>query len=268
MTLLARAGILWLRFKAWWRETLYRVRVRLFGRLAVEAATEGRSAVDAVASDSLAGDDHAARSRAAWADQITYLTDLLDRDVSLPQHTRLDYERLVRQLRRNVRDLDAAEARRHATPAGLGGQRLAAFGAVGQRRSFLGPVAAANPLLALATNPIAWMAAAFVLLAGWGGWNHARAERMEHQRDNARAELDATERDLLAATAERDLLRDAAAQADAQSQQAAQTIEAERARRLRAEREARRIRDAMDQARAGGSVDYGFGGVRNDQPPN
>lgn len=260
MTLLARAGILWLRFKAWWRETLYRVRVRLFGRLAVEAATEGKTAIHAVDMDSPEGDIQAAAQRAAWTTQIARLEAIDARN--------RDQEYLLRQLRRNVRDLDAREAQAHATPGGLGNQRLAAFGAVGQRRGFLGPIAAANPLLALVTNPVAWMAAAFVLLAGWGGWNHARAERMEHQRDNARAELDATERDLLAATAERDLLRDAAAQADAQSQQAAQTIEAERARRLRAEREARRIRDAMDQARAGGSVDYGFGGVRDDQPPN
>lgn len=244
MTILARAGILWLRFKAWWRKTLYRIRVRLFGRLAVEAATEGKTAIHAVDTDSPEGDIQAAAQRAAWTTQIARLEAIDARN--------RDQEYLLRQLRRNVRELDAREAQAHATPAGLGGQRLAAFGAVGQRRSFLGPIAAANPLLALATNPIAWMAAAFVLLAGWGGWNHARAERMEHQRDEARADVERLERANIAANAERDMLADAVRAADALSRQTAENLNAANARARRAaEQETRRVRE-LRQIDAGG----------------
>lgn len=136
-----------------------------------------------------------------------------------------------------------------------------------QARGFLGAAVAA-PGVGLLMNPMVWAAAAGVGLFGWGAWNGVQADRFKAERNEARAELASVERDLIAANAERDMLRDAAQQADAQSQQAAQTIEAERARRLRAEREARRIRDAMEQARAGGPVEYGFGGVRDGQPPN
>lgn len=136
-----------------------------------------------------------------------------------------------------------------------------------QVRGFLGPAVATGGLSLLA-SPVVWAAAGGAVLFGWGAWNGVQADRFKAERNEARAELESTERDLIAANAERDMLREAAAAADEQSQQAAQTIEAERARRLRAEREARRIRDAMDQARNGGSVDYGFGGVRDDQPPN
>lgn len=129
-------------------------------------------------------------------------------------------------------------------------------------RGFMGAVAA-HPLAAVLMSPVTWVAVAFAIPAMWGGFHKVRADRLEDQRDAARAELETVERHLLAANAERDLLRDAVQQADAQSQQAAETIEAERARRLRAEREARRIRDAMEQARAGNAVDYGFGGVRD-----
>lgn len=135
-----------------------------------------------------------------------------------------------------------------------------------QIRGFLGTAVAAPGLGLL--NPMVWAAAAGVGLFGWGAWNGVQADRFKAERNEARAELASVERDLIAANAERDMLRDAAQQADAQSQQAAQTIEAERARRLRAEREARRIRDAMEQARAGGPVEYGFGGVRDDRPTN
>lgn len=127
---------------------------------------------------------------------------------------------------------------------------------------FMGAVAA-NPLAAMLMSPVTWVAVAFAVPAAWGGLQKARGDRLEAQRNEARAELAATERELTAAAAERDLLADAVNQAMQQSAQAAETIEAERARRLRAEREARRIRDAMEQARAGNAVDYGFGGVRD-----
>jgi uncharacterized protein with ATP-grasp and redox domains len=102
----------------------------------------------------------------------------------------------------------------------------------------------------------------------WGAYNDVRAGRLENERNEARATVETLEREVMEASAQRDALADAVANATADSQQAAETIEAERARRLRAEREARRIRDAMEQARSGNPVDYGFNGVRDDQPPN
>lgn len=129
-------------------------------------------------------------------------------------------------------------------------------------RGFLGPLAVA-PGLGLLASPTAWLAVGGVALFGWGAWNGVQADRFRAERNEARSELASVERDLVAANAERDLLRDAASQAVEASRVTAANIEAERARRLRAEREARRIRDAMEQARAGGNVDYGFGGVRD-----
>lgn len=153
-----------------------------------------------------------------------------------------------------------------ATPEDIGDQRLSEFGAVGQPRSFLGPLAPASLALG-AVRPWMLWTGAIAAVGVWGAYNDVRAGRLENERNEALATVESLEREVMATSAERDMLRDAAVQADAQSQQAAQTIEAERARRLRAEREARRIRDAMEQARAGNDVDYGFGGVRNDQPP-
>lgn len=111
-----------------------------------------------------------------------------------------------------------------------------------------------------------WMlwSAAVGLSMGFGAIQSARLENAKGDLREARGDVQRLERETAALSVERDLLADAARQAAAQSQATAQTIEQERARRLRAEREARRIRDAMEQARAGGSVDYGFGGVRDD----
>jgi len=136
-----------------------------------------------------------------------------------------------------------------------------------QIRGFLGPLAPAGVAIGMVRPWMLWTGA-IAAVGVWGAYNDVRAGRLENERNEARATIGTLEREVMEASAQRDALADAVASADAQSQQAAQTIEAERARRLRAEREARRIRDAMDQARAGGNVDYGFGGVRDDQPNN
>ncbi len=111
-----------------------------------------------------------------------------------------------------------------------------------------------------------WMAwaGAIALLLGLVGVQTGRLANAKADLREERAETAALARDLAQTNAERDLLADAVQQAGAQNRQAAETMEAERARRLRAEREARSIRNAMEQARAGNSVDYGFGGVRDD----
>lgn len=110
-----------------------------------------------------------------------------------------------------------------------------------------------------------WMlwAGALAAVALWGGYNDVRAGRAENQRDEALAELAGAERDLATATTERDLLAERSAAADAQTQRTAAGIEAERRLRLAAENELRRIRRAMAQAGSDGPIDYGFGGVRN-----
>lgn len=124
---------------------------------------------------------------------------------------------------------------------------------------FLGPLAA-SPVLAILSSPITWIAMGLAAF----GIQTARLEHAKGDLRDARADLAMSQRHLADAA---ETVRDLSTQvnrANAAASQTAETIEAERARRLRAEREARRIRNAIEQARAGESVDYGFGGVRDD----
>lgn len=154
-----------------------------------------------------------------------------------------------------------------ATLEALGPQRLSAFGAVGQRRSLLGPLALPG-VWGVLSSPLAWVVIAFALPATWGAWEKGRADRLEGRLEDVRGDLANRERDLIAANAERDLFADAVSAADAQSRQSAEMIEQERRRRLRAEAVARRIQRDMEAARAGQPVDYGFGGVRDAGAPD
>ena len=122
---------------------------------------------------------------------------------------------------------------------------------------------AANPFLALASSPMTWAVAFGLLLTSCSGIQTWRLNNAKAGERAARADLAMTERALGEARATQERLANAVREADAQTQQTAVSIEAERARRLRAEREARRIRDAVEQARNGGPIDYGFGGVRD-----
>lgn len=131
-----------------------------------------------------------------------------------------------------------------------------------QVRGFLGPLAPAGLVLGGVRPWMLWTGA-IAAVGVWGAYNDVRAGRLENQRNEARAELEATERSLAEARAIAQEATRAAQDAIQTSRATAATIEAERARRLRAEREARSIRNAMEQARAGNSVDYGFGGVRD-----
>jgi hypothetical protein len=136
-----------------------------------------------------------------------------------------------------------------------------------QVRGFLGPLAPAGMAIGMVRPWMIWTGA-IAAVGMWGAYNDVRAGRLENERNEARATVESLQEEVMAANALAGHFRDQAAEADQLSQATAANIEAERARRLRAEREARRIRDAMDQARAGGNVDYGFGGVRDDQPTN
>ena len=123
----------------------------------------------------------------------------------------------------------------------------------------------ASLAMGILTSPITWIAAGVALV----GLQTARLNNAKADLRDARADLAAAEREADEQTAIALRMRQAAEQADELSQQTAATIEAERARRLRAEREARSIRNALEEARRGNAVDYGFGGVRGagDQPP-
>ncbi len=111
-----------------------------------------------------------------------------------------------------------------------------------------------------------WMlwGGALAAVALWGGYNDVRAGRAENQRDEARADLERVRDDLAVTMTLNQRLSQTVAAAGRDAAETAATFEAERARRLAAEREARRIRNEMERARAGaGSVDYGFGSVRD-----
>ena len=129
-------------------------------------------------------------------------------------------------------------------------------------RGFLGPIGA------VAGGWQVWAAGGVAVLAlvGWGGWEHNRAKRYEAEASEANAALFAARDHLAAANVLNAELRETVTEANQSAGTSARTWEAERARRLVAERELRRIRNAMDQARAGGPVDYGIGGVRDAGP--
>lgn len=109
-----------------------------------------------------------------------------------------------------------------------GGQRLAQFGDVGQRRGFFGAIPA---VAGVAVRPWMLWSGALAAVALWGGYNDVRAGRAINERDEARAELDATERSLIEARAIAQEASNAARDAIATSQATAATIEAERDRK-------------------------------------
>lgn len=144
-----------------------------------------------------------------------------------------------------------------------GGQRLAQFGDVGQRRGFLGAIPA---VAGVAVRPWMLWSGALAAVALWGGYNDVRAGRAENARDEAQAELAAKERTIADLQRNQEQLAEMVQAADAQSRANAAAVEAERNRRTRTERELRRIRNATQEATEGGRIDYGIpadGGVRD-----
>lgn len=124
---------------------------------------------------------------------------------------------------------------------------------------FLGAVAA-HPVAALLLSPWTWL----VISLGLLGLQTGRIGNLQDDVRDARADLAMAERNAadLATTNQR--LTEEVNNANRDASQSAANWQAERDRRLRAQQEARRIRDAMDQARTGEPVDYGFGSVRDD----
>lgn len=123
---------------------------------------------------------------------------------------------------------------------------------------FLAPLAA-SPALAILLSPWTWLVASLALV----GLQTARLNNAKGDLQDVRADLAMSERNArdLATTNER--LTAEVNNANRDASVSAANWQAERDRRVRAQQDARRIRDAVEQARAGNSVDYGFGSVRD-----
>lgn len=245
---LERAADLAIRFWAWfsaWRKG------ELFQwasgqRRTAEIAAEAESVARALAMDTPEADLQLAAQRHAFAQQIDALSALPARDYH--------QEMQLAHLGRMIKDIDAGRF----GPT-LVQRPMAELGPVGRPQGFFGPIAAA-------AGGNLWLAgvAVFAAILGFAGFQYARAEKLDDQLTDARGDLEMAER---AIESERETNAALAANARAaaeQGRQTAETIQQERALRARADRERRRIQDAMEQARAGAPLDYGFGGVRND----
>lgn len=120
-----------------------------------------------------------------------------------------------------------------------------------QARGFLGPLAPAGLALG-AVRPWMLWTGAIAAVGVWGAYNDVRAGRLENERNEAQAEVETLEREVMSASAERDMLADAVRQADELSRATAANLEAERARSARARAiEQRRVRE-LRQVDAGG----------------
>lgn len=126
-------------------------------------------------------------------------------------------------------------------------------------KRFLSAVAA-HPVAALLLSPWTWLAVSLGLLTLQTG----RIGNLQDDVRDARADLAMSERNAADLAATNGRLLEEVNDANRDASASAANWQAERDRRLRAQQEARRIRDAMAQASAGNSVDYGFGGVRDD----
>lgn len=198
-------------------------------RAAREARAEGGTALFAVALDSPEGDIQASHQRSAWTAQIKLIEQAETRTRS--------QELLLRQLRRNVRDLDEAEARRHPTPENMAGRRLADFGPVG---------GAASGLIGMFGGVRLWMvlAGGMALTTGAAAIQTARLDHAKHDLTDARDT--AIHNAEAAAQWQQRANAYATALGDAQhaAQTTAHTLESERAAVARARRrEQQRVHD-------------------------
>ena len=224
-------------------------------RAANDARIEGGTALFAIAQDTPEGDIQAATQRAAWAAQIK----LLEQD----EHRDRAKGLLLAQLRRNLREVDEAEARRHPTPENMAGRRLADFGAVGGASGFLGSLATGGPWLAILGSPLTWIAMGVAAF----GVQTARLEHAKH--DLADAQRVARQNAVAARTWEEraHAYEHATADAAAAARITTQTLEAERARaRAAAAREQRRQRDIAQVTHGGPAPDWDSS-LRGDTPP-
>lgn len=192
---------------------------------------EGDAALRAAREDSGIGDVQVAIHRDAWTTQIARLEAVFNR-------TKQE-ELMLRQLRRNVRELDAALRARDAAPETIGNQRMSLFGAVGGAVGF-------------GLRPWMLWSGALAASLSFGALQTVRLE-------NAKGDLKETRRDLGEAVAERDGWKESAEQyqaatanAQAVARQNVAWLEAERRRAARAEAEERRRQREIQAILTGG----------------
>jgi hypothetical protein len=249
--LILAALTIWGLWAAWTHRRVFvrwfwAVRRRIIGAAVDDARIEAASAVRAAALDTVEADIQTSTTRAAWVSQIEYQQGLLDSpNHALTKTQRLASERLVRQLRRNVRDLDTAEGR-PVSLATHGARPLAAFG----------PVAAATGF-----GPMwLWVSGAFVALAALLGLQSVRLENAKQDLREERADRAAAERALTVARNQIGDLADQLGEAnDSAAASAIRTEQRERALRAARQREREFTREIQQRNRdVGEPPDWGL----------
>lgn len=224
-------------------------------RAAEDARIEGGTALFAVAQDSPEGDIQAATQRAAWANQIKLIEQM--------EHRERKDGLLLAQLRRNIHELDKAEALRHPTPENMAGRRLADFGAVGGARGFLGSLASGGPWLAILGSPLTWVAIGLATF----GVQTARITHLHHDLDDARGAARQNAQAAHTWETRSHAYEQATADAQAAAHITTQTLEAERRRvAAAAAREQRRQREIAN-VNAGAEPPNWDSSLRGDSAP-
>jgi hypothetical protein len=212
---------------------------------------EGDTAKRAVAMDTIEADIQLAGQRSAWNEQI-------ERLLLIPKRTNAE-ELQLRQLERNVREIDAASGR-VASPEMLS-TPMALFGDVGQQtapRGFLGAVAGAG----LGRLQM-WLAAALVAfgLSGWAANHFTAGERDEAREElgEARANLETANTRAAEWRAEAEQAHKDVIAARETAAQASRTIQQERERQAaRAAQQRRQAREVQDVLTRGNPPDWGL----------
>lgn len=221
-------------------------------RRADEYRVEGDTAVRAALMDTVEADIQVAGQVAAWRTQIDRLSEL-NTSTSLTHDQRRDNELVIRQLRRNIADVEKAEAERTGVALETHGPRplydalLPAEAAPARRLGFL-------PMAPGFTFPFSWALAAVLAVVGV-----VQTVRVERVKDDARDVRDALEQ----VATERDALRTQAnmdrAAFDALQHENVVTRELAESVRARQERTEARLRrsqnDQLEAARGGRPVD-------------
>ena len=217
-----------------------------------DARIEGTTAVRAALMDTIEGDIQVSGQIAAWRTQIDRLTDL-NSSPSLTEQQRRTNELLIRQLRRNIADVEKAEAERTGVALETHGPRplfdalLPAEAAPARRLGFL-------PMVPGFSFPFSWALAAVLAVVGL-----VQTVRVERVKDDARDTRDAleqvaTERDALQTQANMDRAAFDALQAE--NHVTRELAESVRARQERTEARIRRSQnEQLEAARGGRPVD-------------
>lgn len=195
-------------------------------RRADEFRVEASTVQKAIAADTPEADSQLVVQLTAWDAEI-------ERLLTLPRRRTLAENR---QLQAMTVQRNAMHAKLYGAGAVAPDTRLMEFGAVGQRRGFLGPLVAAA-----GGEAWVWTGAAFVGLLALLGVENARLGHAKHELEQARTDLAAAERGLENA---RQLNADLTANITAAAhgaQQAAATINQERARANAARDRERRL---------------------------